>query len=59
MYCVAIATRRENYRQHAPENGRISAVNTKYMAMLVVAPELRYDKTDASVHYYLLKGGQL
>ena len=39
----------------APENGCISAVNTKYMAMLVVAPESSYNKTDASLHNYALK----
>ena len=40
----------ESYRRRAQENGRISAVNTKHMAMLDLEPVRRYDKSNASLH---------
>ena len=39
VFCVARQRRRASYKRRAPENGRISAVNTKHMAMLVLVPE--------------------
>ena len=40
--------RLESYRQHALEDGCISAVNMKDMAILVLEPEWSYHKTETS-----------